>query len=85
MPPETCPIWPGQPMTAHWGVPDPDKATGTHAEIGLAFAEAFRMLATRIGIFTNLPMAKLDKLSLQKHLHDIGRIDDAESDASSAA
>ena len=82
---ETCPIWPGQPMTAHWGVPDPDKATGTHAEIGLAFADAFRMLSTRIGIFTNLPMAKLDKLSLQKHLHDIGKIDDDTNDASTAA
>ena len=82
---ETCPIWPGQPMTAHWGVPDPDKATGTHAEIGLAFADAFRMLSTRIGIFTNLPMAKLDKLSLQKHLHDIGKIDDGKNDASTAA
>lgn len=82
---ETCPIWPGQPMSAHWGVPDPGKATGSEAEIGLAFAEAYRMLATRIGIFVNLPVATLDKLSLQKHLHDIGRIDDGEADKSSAA
>ncbi len=82
---EACPLWPGQPMIAHWGVPDPDKATGTHAEIGLAFAEAYRMLATRIGIFVNLPMAKLDKLSLQKHLRDIGKLDDGKSDKPSAA
>jgi protein-tyrosine-phosphatase len=82
---ETCPIWPGQPMTAHWGVPDPDKATGSEAQVGLAFAEAYRMLATRIGIFVNLPIAKLDKLSLQKHLRDIGKIDDGRNEASSAA
>src|SRR3990167_5166259 len=79
---ETCPIWPGQPMTAHWGVPDPDKAIGTGAEIGVAFANAFRMLATRIGIFINLPLAKLDKLALQKRLHEIGKVDDRNSDAS---
>jgi protein-tyrosine-phosphatase len=82
---EACPIWPGQPMTAHWGVPDPDKATGSDAEIGLAFADAYRMLATRIGIFVNLPIGKLDKLSLHRHLHDIGKIDNREVDASSAA
>jgi protein-tyrosine-phosphatase len=81
---ESCPIWPGQPMTAHWGVPDPDKATGGDAEIGLAFANAYRMLATRIGIFVNLPMAKLDALSLQKHLHDIGRIDGSTGTSSAA-
>lgn len=82
---ETCPIWPGQPMTAHWGVPDPDKATGPGAEIGVAFAEAFRMLATRIGIFVNLPLAKLDKLALQTRLHEIGKVDDRNGDAPSAA
>lgn len=82
---EVCPLWPGQPMTAHWGVPDPDKATGTHAEIAVAFTEAYRMLAIRIGIFVNLPMTKLDKLSLQKHLHDIGTIDDGRGEKPSAA
>jgi protein-tyrosine-phosphatase len=81
---ETCPIWPGQPMTAHCGVPDPDKATGTHAEIGLAFADAFRMLSTRIGIFVNLPLDKLDKLSLHQHLHNIGKVDDAEANSTAA-
>jgi protein-tyrosine-phosphatase len=69
---EMCPVWPGQPMSAHWGIPDPALATGTEAEIGLAFADAYRMLSNRIAIFSNLPLAKLDKLSLQKHLDEIG-------------
>ena len=70
---ETCPVWPGQPMTAHWGVPDPAAAMGSDAEIALAFNDAYRMLAQRIGIFTALPIASLDRLSLQKKLRDIGR------------
>ena len=70
---EVCPVWPGQPMTAHWGVPDPAKATGNEAERRLAFADAYRMMNNRIGIFINLPLASLDKLSLQKRLDDIGR------------
>jgi len=70
---EVCPIWPGQPMTAHWGLPDPAAALGTEAERRLAFAETYRMLNNRIGIFVNLPMASLDKLSLQKRLEDIGK------------
>jgi len=69
---ETCPIWPGQPMTAHWGVPDPALAEGTEAEMQLAFAEAYRMLANRISIFSNLPFERLDKLKLQEHLDRIG-------------
>jgi hypothetical protein len=60
-------------MTAHWGVPDPAAAEGTEAERRLAFADAYRMLANRIGIFVNLPIASLDRLSLQKRLTDIGR------------
>lgn len=71
-----CPVWPGQPMSAHWGVPDPAAATGTDAEIAFAFAEAYRMLLSRISIFVNLPMAQLDKLSLQKRLDKIGRGDE---------
>ena len=59
---ETCPVWPGQPMTAHWGVPDPAAATGNEAEINLAFADAYRMLSNRIGIFINLPLGSLDRL-----------------------
>ncbi len=80
---ESCPVWPGQPMTAHWGVPDPAAATGTEAEIRLAFAEAFRMLNNRISIFVNLPLRSLDKLSLQQRLDAIGRASD--SDPASAA
>ena len=70
---EVCPIWPGQPMTAHWGVPDPAAAEGSDAERHLAFADAYRMLLNRISIFTSLPMRSIDKLSLQKHLDEIGR------------
>jgi protein-tyrosine-phosphatase len=69
---EVCPVWPGQPITAHWGVPDPAKATGNEAERHLAFAYAFRMLANRIGIFVSLPLDSLDRLSLQRRLADIG-------------
>ena len=69
---EVCPIWPGQPMTAHWGVPDPAAAEGSPAEIGAAFADTYRMLNSRIGLFMNLPLAALDKLSLQRRLDEIG-------------
>jgi protein-tyrosine-phosphatase len=70
---EVCPIWPGQPMTAHWGVPDPAAAEGTDAERHLAFAEAYRMLSNRIGVFASLPIRSLDRLSLQKRMDEIGR------------
>ena len=72
---EVCPYWPCQPMTAHWGMPDPAYATGTDAEIGLAFSEAYRMLNNRISIFMNLPMASLDRMTLQKRLDSIGKAD----------
>jgi arsenate reductase len=71
---ETCPVWPGQPMTAHWGVPDPAAATGTSAEIALAFKEAYRMLNQRISVFVELPIRSLDQLTLQHRLRDIGRM-----------
>jgi protein-tyrosine-phosphatase len=71
---EACPVWPGQPMTAHWGVPDPVEVTGSPAEIGLAFKDTYRMLNQRIGIFTALPLRSLDQLSLQKKLDKIGRM-----------
>jgi arsenate reductase len=71
---EVCPVWPGHPMTAHWGIPDPAAAEGTEAERRLAFADAYRMLKNRIGVFISLPMGSLDRLSLQKRLNDIGRI-----------
>lgn len=70
---EVCPVWPGQPMTAHWGVPDPAAAEGPEPERRLAFADAYRQLNNRISIFTSLPIASLDRLSLQKRLEDIGR------------
>lgn len=69
---EVCPIWPGQPMTAHWGIPDPSAAGGTEAERRYAFADTNRMLYQRISIFLNLPIASLDKLALQKRLDEIG-------------
>ena len=70
---EACPVWPGQPISAHWGVPDPAAVDGTEAEKHLAFAEAYRMLNNRISIFVSLPMKTIDKLALQKRLHEIGR------------
>lgn len=70
---ETCPVWPGQPMSAHWGVPDPVTAEGNEAVKRLAFSDAFRMLANRISVFTSLPIASLDSLALQKQLDEIGR------------
>jgi arsenate reductase len=71
---ETCPLWPGQPMTAHWGIPDPAEARGSPAEIALAFKDAYRMLHQRIGVFTALPIRSLDQLSLQSKLKKIGRM-----------
>jgi protein-tyrosine-phosphatase len=81
---ETCPVWPGQPMTAHWGVPDPAEAKGSVAEIALAFKDAYRMLNQRIGIFTSLPLRALDQLSLQQKLREIGRLEGATAKASAA-
>lgn len=72
---EVCPVWPGQPMSAHWGVPDPVQAEGNEAERRLAFSEAYRMLSNRISIFVNLPIASLDKLTLQKRIDEIGKSD----------
>jgi len=69
---EVCPVLPGQPMTAHWGIPDPAEAKGTPAEIALAFKDAYRMLHQRIGVFTALPLRSLDQLSLQNKLREIG-------------
>ena len=71
---ETCPVWPGQPMTAHWGIPDPAGATGTDAEIAVAFSDAYRMLQRRIEAFAALPLRALDSLTLQNKLRDIGRM-----------
>ena len=74
---EACPVWPGQPMTAHWGIPDPAEARGTPAQIALAFKDAYRMLHQRIGVFVSLPLRSIDQLSLQRKLREIGRTDGA--------
>jgi arsenate reductase (thioredoxin) len=74
---EACPIWPGQPMTAHWGIPDPAEATGTEAEIALAFKDTYRLLNQRIGIFTSLPLRSFDQLSLKNKLREIGEMEGA--------
>ena len=70
---ESCPLWPGQPITAHWGIPDPAAASGTEAEIALAFKDAYRMLNRRIDLFLALPIQKLDRLVLTTRLKEIGR------------
>jgi arsenate reductase len=69
---EVCPIWPGQPMTAHWGVPDPAAVQGTPEQIQRSFREAFFMLDRRIGLFLSLPLASLDKLAIKKEIDNIG-------------
>lgn len=68
---ETCPVWPGQPVTTHWSIPDPAAAMGTEAEVRLAFAEAYRTLAKRIELLTSLPLDALVTASLRQHLADI--------------
>ena len=70
---EPCPVFPGQPVSAHWGLPDPAAATGNEALRRTAFADAYRMISNRVSIFANLPMASLDKLSLKTHLEEIGQ------------
>jgi arsenate reductase len=76
---EACPIWPGQPMTAHWGIEDPAMAEGSDLEKQAAFMTAFRYLKNRIGIFTNIPLRHIDKLSLGTRLREIGRSEGASS------
>jgi arsenate reductase (thioredoxin) len=70
---EVCPVWPGQPMTAHWGVPDPAAVEGSDEAKRKAFFQAFNQLQNRINLFANLPFDKLDKIKLQKALSDIGK------------
>lgn len=70
---EVCPVWPGQPMTAHWGVPDPAVVTGTPEQIQRAFRDAFFMLDRRISLFLSLPLASIDRIALKKELDNIGR------------
>ena len=70
---EVCPIWPGQPMTAHWGVPDPAAVVGTSEQIAKAFRDAFFMLDRRISLFLSLPLTSLDRLAIKKEIDKIGR------------
>jgi len=76
---EACPVWPGHPMTAHWGIEDPAAVEGTDMDKEAAFVAAFRHLKNRIGAFVSLPLASIDKLSLGTRLRDIGRMDGATS------
>ena len=71
---ETCPLWPGQPMTAHWGVPDPAAVQGSDEEKRRAFLDAFTQLSTRIRLFLNLPLEKLERHALEAQLRAIGRV-----------
>jgi protein-tyrosine-phosphatase len=75
---EVCPVWPGQPMTAHWGVPDPASVDGDQQEIDQAFLDAFALLKRRIELFANLPVSSLDRMSLKKRLDEIGTTDATE-------
>ena len=70
---EVCPYWPGQPMTAHWGIPDPAAVTGTPEEIARAFRDAFVVLDRRIGLFLSLPLSTLDQLVIKREVDNIGR------------
>ena len=81
---EVCPIWPGQPVTAHWGIADPAAVEGSEAERMLAFTDAYRMLERRIKVFLSLPLASLDRMTITRKLQDIGRLrsDSAEDRAS---
>jgi arsenate reductase len=78
---EVCPVWLGHPVTAHWGMPDPAAVSGPPAAIALAFAETYRVLNNRIGLFASLPIAGLDKLSLRRRMDDIGQAQDTTSPA----
>jgi arsenate reductase len=74
---EPCPVWPGQPVTAHWGIPDPCAASGSEAEVAVIFDETYGMLKRRIDLFLALPIVKLDRLVLISHLKEIGRAEGA--------
>ena len=82
---EACPVWPGQPMTAHWGIEDPAKVVGTDLQKEAAFVAAFRLLRNRISVFVNLPIASIDRLALGNRLRDIGRMEGATRRAADTA
>jgi arsenate reductase (thioredoxin) len=76
---ESCPFWPGKPMTAHWGLPDPAAVEGNDAEIAAGFADTYRMLTNRIELFAALPLDAIDAMSLQSRLREIGETQDADT------
>jgi arsenate reductase (thioredoxin) len=78
---EVCPVWPGQPMTAHWGLADPTLVEGTEVQKNLAFSDTYRMLSNRIGIFISLPVASLERVALKRKLDEIGRLTEAKEGA----
>jgi arsenate reductase len=82
---EACPVWPGQPMTAHWGIEDPAAVTGTDIEKEAAFVAAFRHLKNRISLFASLPLSSIDKISLGTRLREIGRGEGATAPPKSVA
>ncbi|ODT70932.1 MAG: ArsR family transcriptional regulator [Pelagibacterium sp. SCN 63-23] len=82
---EACPVWPGQPMTAHWGIEDPAAVDGPDIQKEAAFVAAFRYMASRVSAFTSLPVASLDKVSLRARLAEIGQSDGGSSPRNSAA
>ena len=82
---ESCPVWPGQPMTAHWGIEDPAAVEGTDIKKEAAFVAAFRYLKNRIAAFTSLPLESIDRLSLGTRLRDIGRTDGSTSSRNRAS
>ena len=79
---EVCPVWPGQPMTAHWGIPDPAAMRGGEREVRLAMADAFRQLSRRISLFVSLPFDKLDAMAIKREIRAIGSLDDLNASAS---
>jgi arsenate reductase len=81
---ETCPVWPGQPMTAHWGIEDPAAFEGTDLEKEAAFNRAFRYLKNRISVFTSLPLKRIDSFALGTRLREIGRMDGSTSNSAKA-
>ncbi len=81
---EACPVWPGQPMTAHWGIEDPAAVQGSDVEKERAFNNAFRFMRNRIAAFISLPLASFDNMSLTKRLRDIGHLDGATSKSEKA-
>jgi arsenate reductase len=82
---EACPVWPGQPMTAHWGIEDPATVGGTDLQKETAFVQAFRHLKNRISLFINLPVESLDRMALEARLREIGRTDGSTSPRSDVA